>query len=249
MTQPAPRRSRHDGSAGRDSHVRQLRPRDTARLSDLLHADRDGLGFGYYYYYDAERFAQASYSVFDNQIFNLLVNRTYEVISNDILTAVSMFLFMGYLLERANIVDRLFYSLHAAARRVPGSMAVAALATCAMFSTATGIVGAVVTLMGLLAFPAMLKAKYDVSFAAAVICAGGCLGILIPPSIMLIVYSVAAGVSPVQLYAGALIPGFMLAALYMTYVVGRAYLNPSLARKPMKKKPKRFCLAASLFPC
>ena len=214
-----------------------------------------GLGFGYYYYYDAERFAQASYSVFDNQIFNLLVNRTYEVISNDILTAVPMFLFMGYLLERANIVDRLFYSLHAAARRVPGSMAVAALATCAMFSTATGIVGAVVTLMGLLAFPAMLKAKYDVSFAAGVICAGGCLGILIPPSIMLIVYSVAAGVSPVQLYAGALIPGFMLAALYMTYVVGRAYLNPSLAPKADEEEAKEvlsrgivISLLTSFFP-
>ena len=214
-----------------------------------------GLGFGYYYYYDAERFAEASYSIVDNQIFNLLVNRTYEVISNDILTAVPMFLFMGYLLERANIVDRLFFSLQAAARHLPGSMAVAALATCAMFSTATGIVGAVVTLMGLLAFPAMLKAKYDTSFAAGVICAGGCLGILIPPSIMLIVYSVAAGVSPVQLYAGALIPGFMLAGLYMIYVVGRAYLNPALAPKPDAQEAKEvlsrgifISLLTSFFP-
>ena len=214
-----------------------------------------GLGFGYYYYYDAERFAEASYSVFDNQIFNLLVNRTYEVISNDILTAVPMFLFMGYLLERANIVDRLFFSLQAAARHLPGSMAIAALATCAMFSTATGIVGAVVTLMGLLAFPAMLKAKYDTSFAAGVICAGGCLGILIPPSIMLIVYSVAAGVSPVQLYAGALIPGFMLAGLYMIYVVGRAHFNPALAPKPDESEAKQvlargviISLLTSFFP-
>jgi TRAP-type mannitol/chloroaromatic compound transport system permease large subunit len=101
-------------------------------------------------------------------------------------------------------------------------MAVAALITCALFATATGIVGAVVTLMGLLALPAMLKARYDTSFASGVICAGGTLGILIPPSIMLIVYAAASGVSIVQLYAGALLPGLLLAGLYLVYVVGRA---------------------------
>ena len=118
--------------------------------------------------------------------------------SNDVLTAVPLFLFMGYIVERANIVDRLFSTLNIAARHVPGSMAVAALITCALFATATGIVGAVVTLMGLLALPAMLKARYDTSFAAGVICAGGTLGILIPPSIMLIVYAATSGVSIVQ---------------------------------------------------
>jgi TRAP-type mannitol/chloroaromatic compound transport system permease large subunit len=187
-----------------------------------------GVGFGFYAYYDPERMT----SIFDNQIFDLLVNQTYSVMSSDVLTAVPLFLFMGYIVERANIVDRLFFSMQIAARRLPGSMAIAALATCALFATATGIIGAVVTLMGLLAFPAMLKARYDPSFSAGVICAGGCLGILIPPSIMLIVYSATSNVSVVKLYAGAIIPGFMLAGMYMIYVIGRAALNPKLAPKP-----------------
>ena len=187
-----------------------------------------GVAFGFYAYYDAERMR----SIFDNQIFDLLVNQTYSVMANDVLTAVPLFLFMGYIVERANIVDRLFFSLQIAARRMPGSMAIAALATCALFATATGIVGAVVTLMGLLAFPAMLKARYDTSFSAGVICAGGCLGILIPPSIMLIVYAATSNVSVVRLYAGAIFPGFMLAGLYIVYVIGRAMLNPKLAPKP-----------------
>lgn len=190
-----------------------------------------GVIFGYYAYYDAERVR----SIFDNQIFDLLVNQSYSVMANDVLTAVPLFLFMGYIVERANIVDRLFFTLHIAARRLPGSMALAALLTCALFATATGIVGAVVTLMGLLAFPQMLKARYDTSFAAGVICAGGCLGILIPPSIMLIVYGATANVSVVRLYAGALLPGFMLAGLYMIYVLGRATLNPKLAPKPREE--------------
>ncbi len=187
-----------------------------------------GVMFGYYAYWDPERMN----TLFDNRIFDLLVNQTYSVMANDVLTAVPLFLFMGYIVERANIVDRLFFSMQIAFRRVPGSMAVAALGTCALFATATGIIGAVVTLMGLLAFPAMLKARYDVSFSAGVICAGGCLGILIPPSIMLIVYAATSNVSVVRLYAGAIGPGFMLAGLYMVYVVGRAWLNPKLAPKP-----------------
>ena len=125
-----------------------------------------GVAFGYYAYYDAERMQ----TLLDNQIFDLLVNQTYSVMANDVLTAVPLFLFMGYIVERANIVDRLFFTLQIALRRMPGSMAIAALGTCAMFATATGIIGAVVTLMGLLAFPAMLKARYNTSFAAGVIC-------------------------------------------------------------------------------
>ena len=190
-----------------------------------------GVGFGYYAYYDAERMQ----SLLDNRVFDLLVNQTYSVMANDVLTAVPLFLFMGYIVERANIVDRLFITLQIALRRMPGSMAIAALGTCALFATATGIIGAVVTLMGLLAFPAMLKARYNTSFAAGVICAGGCLGILIPPSIMLIVYAAASNVSVVRLYAGAILPGFMLAGLYVIYVIGRAYLNPSLAPKPREE--------------
>ncbi|MET0047330.1 MAG: TRAP transporter large permease subunit [Sedimenticola sp.] len=170
--------------------------------------------------------------IFDNRIFDLFVQNTFSVMSNDVLVAVPLFLFMGYVVERANIVDRLFFSIQLATRHVPGSMAVAALATCAVFATATGIIGAVVTLMGLLALPAMLKAGYDRKLASGVICAGGTLGILIPPSIMLIVYAAIAQVSPVRLYAAALFPGLMLASMYMIYVVSRATLNPKLAPKP-----------------
>ncbi len=187
-----------------------------------------GLGFGYYAYAEADQLEH----IFDNRIFDLFVQNTFSVMSNDVLVAVPLFLFMGYVVERANIVDRLFFSIQLAARHVPGSMAVAALATCAVFATATGIIGAVVTLMGLLALPAMLKAGYDRKLASGVICAGGTLGILIPPSIMLIVYAAIAQVSPVRLYAAALFPGVMLAGMYMIYVVTRATLKPSLAPKP-----------------
>src|SRR5687768_15337023 len=153
------------------------------------------------------------------QTLDLFVQRAYGVMSNDVLIAVPLFLFMGYLVERAQLIDRLFRSLHLATARVPGSLAVATIVTCAIFATATGIVGAVVTLMGLLAFPAMLKAGYNIKIAAGSVTAGGCLGILIPPSVLLIVYGATAGVSVVQLYAGAFFPGFMLAALYVGYVI------------------------------
>jgi len=176
------------------------------------------------------------YAAMGTRIFDLLTQNTFSILSNDVLTAVPLFLFMGYIVERANILDRLFFSIQVAARRVPGSMAVATLLTCAFFATATGIVGAVVTLMGLLAFPAMLKAGYDTKLASGVVCAGGTLGILIPPSILLIVYAATAGLSVVQLYAGAFIPGFVLAGFYVLYVVGRVMLNPSLAPKLPKEQ-------------
>ncbi|RVT49326.1 TRAP transporter large permease [Rubrivivax albus] len=187
-----------------------------------------GVGFGFYAYFQADQ------SFFDNRVFYLLSQNTFSVMNSDILVAIPLFLFMGYMIERSNILDQLFMSLQVAFRRVPGAMALAALVTCALFATATGIVGAVVTLMGLLAFPAMLKARYDTQISAGVICAGGTLGILIPPSIMLIVYGATAGVSVVKLYAAALIPGFLLAGLYMFYVVTRALMNPNL----MPKLPK-----------
>jgi tripartite ATP-independent transporter DctM subunit len=188
-----------------------------------------GVGFGFYAYYDP------SQEFFANRVFTLLVQKTFEVTSNDVLTAVPLFLFMGYMVERSNILDRLFHSIQLAAKNIPGSLAVAAMITCAMFATATGIVGAVVTLMGLLAFPQMLKAGYDVKFSAGVICAGGCLGILIPPSILLIVYAATAGISAVKLYAAALFPGFMLAGLYVLYIIVRAVMNPALAPKLPKE--------------
>ena len=196
-----------------------------------------GVGFGYYAYFQAD-------NLFNNQIFYLLNQNTYSVMENDVLVAIPLFLFMGYVVERANIVNRLFFSLQLATRHLPGSMAVAALATCAIFATASGIIGAVVTLMGLLAFPAMVKAGYHRGFASGVICAGGTLGILIPPSIMLIVYAAIAELSPLRLYAAAIFPGFLLAGFYMVYVVTRAFFNPSLAPKPIEEEvpPSRVIL-------
>src|SRR6266853_294711 len=174
----------------------------------------------------------------DRQVLDLFVQRTYGVMSNDVLIAIPLFLFMGYLVERAQLIDRLFKSLHLATARVPGSLAVATIVTCAIFATATGIVGAVVTLMGLLAFPAMLKAGYNVKVAAGAVTAGGCLGILIPPSALLIVYGSVAGVSVVQLYAGAFLPGFMLAGLYIGYVIVLAKWKPRLM-PPLPESERR----------
>jgi tripartite ATP-independent transporter DctM subunit len=209
-----------------------------------------GVFFGYYAYATPDQM----HHIFQNRIFDLLVQNTFSILSNDTLTAVPLFLFMGYVVERANILDRLFFSIQLAARRIPASLAVATLITCALFATATGIVGAVVTLMGLLAFPAMLRAGYDTKLAAGVICAGGCLGILIPPSIMLILYAATAGESVVKLYAAAFVPGFVLAGFYILYVVGRAIINPRLA-PPLSKDVVQppiaqvlVSLATSFFP-
>jgi TRAP-type mannitol/chloroaromatic compound transport system permease large subunit len=160
---------------------------------------------------------------------DLMVQAAFRVMSSDVLISIPLFVFMGYLVERANLIDKLFKSLHLALARVPGSLAVATLFTCAIFATATGIVGAVVTLMGLLAFPQMLKAGYNTRLGAGAITAGGCLGILIPPSVLLIVYGATAGVSVVQLYAGAFFPGIMLAGLYILYVMVLAWFRPDMA--------------------
>ena len=171
----------------------------------------------------------------------LMVQRTFSVMTNDVLISIPLFVFMGYLVERANLIEKLFKSLHLALARLPGALAVATLITCAIFATATGIVGAVVTLMGLLALPSMLKAGYSVKLSAGAITAGGCLGILIPPSVLLIVYGATAGVSVVQLYAGAFFPGLMLAALYVGYVIIVAKLKPDLA-PPMSEADRHVAL-------
>jgi len=164
-----------------------------------------------------------------HRTLDLMVQAAYKTMANDVLIAVPLFVFMGYLVERANLIESLFKSLHLALARLPGALAVATLVTCTIFATATGIVGAVVTLMGLLALPAMLRAGYSVPLAAGAITAGGCLGILIPPSVLLIVYGATAGVSVVQLYAGAFFPGLMLASLYVVYVIIVARLKPQWA--------------------
>jgi TRAP-type mannitol/chloroaromatic compound transport system permease large subunit len=166
------------------------------------------------------------------QTLDLMVQRAYSVMNNDVLISIPLFVFMGYLVERATLIERLFRSLHLAIGAIPGSLAIATIVTCAIFATATGIVGAAVTLMGLLALPAMLRSGYDVKISAGTIAAGGTLGILIPPSVMLILYGATASVSVVQLYAGAFFPGLMLAGLYILYVFLVARWKPHLMPPP-----------------
>jgi len=185
------------------------------------------MGMGMFFGWLAYRSVNPELAV--RQVLDLMVQRAYSVMSNDVLIAIPLFVFMGYLVERANLIEKLFKSLHLALARVPGALAVATIVTCAIFATATGIVGAVVTLMGLLALPAMLRAGYNIKVAAGAITAGGCLGILIPPSVLLIVYGATAGVSVVKLYAGAFFPGIMLAGLYVGYVIILAKWKPHLA--------------------
>jgi len=182
-----------------------------------------GTTFCFIYYYSVNPATALTHTL------ELTVQRAYAVMNNDVLISIPLFVFMGYLVERANLIGMLFKSLHLATARIPGSLAVATVITCAIFATATGIIGAAVTLMGLLAFPAMLKAGYSIRLSAGVVCAGGTLGILIPPSVLLILYGATAGVSVVQLYAGAFLPGFMLTGLYLGYIIISAKLKPSIA--------------------
>jgi tripartite ATP-independent transporter DctM subunit len=189
-----------------------------------------GVSFGFYAYFVPGQ------DIFANRVFTLLVQKTFEVSSNDVLISVPVFTFMGYIIDRANILDRMFRSLQLAIGWLPGSLAVATMIVCALWGIASGIVGAVVVLMGLLAMPAMLRAGYDNKLASGVICAGGTLGILIPPSVMLILYAATAGVSPIKLYLAAFIPGFGLTAAYLVYIVALATWKPHLAPKIPKEE-------------
>ena len=184
-----------------------------------------GMIFGYVAFWDPSR------HWYENQIFDLMVQRTYGAMNNDTLISIPLFVFMGYLIERAALVDKMFRSVQLAFRRLPASLAVTTLIVCAFWGMASGIVGAVVVLMGVIALRPMLNANYDVRLAAGAITAGGTLGILIPPSVMLIVYAAVAGQSVVKLYAGAMIPGFFLAFLYVVYIIGKAMIQPHLAPK------------------
>jgi TRAP-type mannitol/chloroaromatic compound transport system permease large subunit len=184
-----------------------------------------GIFFGYIAFFNpAEHWWQ-------NRVFDLMVHRTYGAMTNDVLISIPLFVLMGYVMERGALVDKMFYSIQLAFRRVPASLAVATLIVCTFWGIASGLVGAVVVLMGVIAFNPMLRAGYDVKLAAGVITAGGTLGILIPPSVMIIVYAAVAGQSVVKLYAAAMFPGFFLALLYLVYVVGWALLSPKIAPK------------------
>ena len=184
-----------------------------------------GMFFGLFAYH------RAGESWADNHIFDLMVQRTYGAMTNDVLISIPLFVLMGYVMERGALVDKMFYSIQLAFRRVPASLAVATLIVCTFWGIASGLVGAVVVLMGVIAFNPMLKAGYDVKLASGVITAGGTLGILIPPSVMIIVYAAVAGQSVVKLYAATMFPGFFLALLYLIYIVGWALLNPKIAPK------------------
>jgi TRAP-type mannitol/chloroaromatic compound transport system permease large subunit len=182
-----------------------------------------GMFFGFIAFYNpAEHW-------FDNRVFELMVQRTYGAMTNDVLISIPLFVLMGYVMERGALVDKMFYSIQLAFRRVPASLAVATLIVCTFWGIASGLVGAVVVLMGVIAFNPMLRAGYDVKLASGVITAGGTLGILIPPSVMIIVYAAVAGQSVVKLYAAAMFPGFFLSFLYLIYIVGWALLNPKIA--------------------
>ncbi|MEA2907673.1 MAG: hypothetical protein QOI12_5060 [Alphaproteobacteria bacterium] len=182
-----------------------------------------GMFFGYIAFYSPHQMFT------DNQVFDLMVQRTYGAMTNDVLVSIPLFVLMGYVMERGALVDKMFYSIQLAFRRVPASLAVATLIVCTFWGIASGLVGAVVVLMGVIAFNPMLRAGYDVKLAAGVITAGGTLGILIPPSVMIIVYAAVAGQSVVKLYAAAMFPGFFLALLYLVYIVGWAMINPKIA--------------------
>ena len=182
-----------------------------------------GMFFGFIAFYDpAQSWAQ-------NRVFDLMVQRTYGAMTNDVLISIPLFVLMGYVMERGALVDKMFYSIQLAFRRVPASLAVATLIVCTFWGIASGLVGAVVVLMGVIAFNPMLRAGYDVKLAAGVITAGGTLGILIPPSVMIIVYAAVAGQSVVKLYAAAMFPGFFLSFLYLIYIIGWALIDPKIA--------------------
>ncbi|MBR1250699.1 TRAP transporter large permease subunit [Bradyrhizobium sp. AUGA SZCCT0169] len=184
-----------------------------------------GMFFGFFAYY------RAGESWADNHIFDLMVQRTYGAMTNDVLISIPLFVLMGYVMERGALVDKMFYAIQLAFRRVPAALAVASLIVCTFWGIASGLVGAVVVLMGVIAFNPMLKAGYDVKLASGVITAGGTLGILIPPSVMIIVYAAVAGQSVVKLYAAAMFPSFFLAFLYLVYIIGWALINPKIAPK------------------
>jgi TRAP-type mannitol/chloroaromatic compound transport system permease large subunit len=189
-----------------------------------------GMVFGFTAFYDP------SQPWFDNKVFNLMVQRTFGAMTNDVLLSIPLFVLMGYVMERGALVDKMFHSVQLAFRRLPGSLAVATLVICTFWGIASGLVGAVVVLMGVIAMRPMLNAGYDTRLAAGVITAGGTLGILIPPSVMIIVYAAVAGQSVVKLYAAAMFPGFFLAFLYLVYVIGWVLIDPKIAPKLPEEK-------------
>lgn len=158
----------------------------------------------------------------------LLILQTFTVMREPLLAAVPLFLFMGYILEQAGLMDRLFTGFRLMLASVKGSLYIAVLVTATLFAAATGIVGASVTILGVMAAPIMRRSGYDARLSAGSIAAGGTLGMLIPPSIMLVVMGPVVGVPITELFAAAVFPGMLLAGLYIGYAVVRSYMRPEL---------------------
>ena len=172
-------------------------------------------------------------------VFDLAVLQTYSVMKDTVLAAIPFFLFMGFLLEQSGIMERLFNGIQQLLSGLNGSLYLAVLITATIFAAATGIVGSSVTLLGVMAGPSMIKSGYDVKMSAGAITAGGTLGILIPPSVMLIVMGPVVGVPATDLFAAAVLPGLMLSALFIAWTLVRCWINPSLGPAlPMEMRPK-----------
>ena len=163
-----------------------------------------------------------------DRVFHLMTFQVFGTMMDTVLAAVAMFTFMGYVLESAGLMGRLFHAVQLLCGRMHGSLYLATIFTATLFAAATGIVGASVTIIALMAAPVMMKSGYDTRLCAGTICAGGTLGILIPPSVMLVVMGPVLQVSVARLYAGALLPGLLLAFLYLGYTLVRVWLNPKL---------------------
>jgi len=170
-------------------------------------------------------------------VFSLAYFQTIGLMKEELLAAVPLFIFMGYITEQAGLMERLFIALRLLLAPIRGSLFAVVILTATIFAMATGIVGAAVTVLGIMAAPIMVKAGYDGRLAAGCITAGGTLGILIPPSVMLIVMGPVLGVSVADLYASAFGPGFLLAGIYLAYLLGRAFFNPKLGPPvPMEER-------------
>jgi len=177
------------------------------------------------------------YVGFGRVVFDLMAVRTFQVMTNDVLISIVLFIFMGFVLERSGVMDRLFKSILVAAGPLRGSLALATVITCTIFAMATGIIGASVTIMGLLALPPMMRLGYDKRLSTGAVAAGGTLGILIPPSVLLILYAANGGISIVKLYLGAFVPGFLLATTYIVYIIIVTQLRPE-AGPPLPKEER-----------
>jgi len=183
-----------------------------------------------------------------NTVFYLMVFQTIGLMKEEVLAAVPLFIFMGYITEQAGLMERLFRVVQLMMAPLRGSLYVAVILTATVFAMATGIVGAAVTVLGIMAAPIMIKSGYSPSLSAGAIAAGGTLGILIPPSVMIIVMAPVLGVSVIKLYAAAFGPGFLLATLYIVYTLGRSYLNPRVGPAvPLEQRAKSSAELARAF--